>query len=117
MISQNDLRGIKTPAAFQVLFTLLLGYFQVPALNQMLDFEKFVEVFNQADSAEKEKILRKAVAIVPLTQDEMLSVLYFAKDSNGVRISRENIDNLKYDEIFNYIVEVCLAFAETKVFF
>ncbi len=41
MVNQNDLRGIKTPAAFQVLFTLLIGYFQVPVLNQMIDFEKF----------------------------------------------------------------------------
>ena len=117
MINQNDLRGIKTPAAFQVLFTLLLGYFQVPTLNQMINFEQFVETFDKAERAEKEKILRKAVAVVPLTEIELYNVLYFAKDVNGVRFTRENIDNLKYDEILNCVVDVCLAFAETKVFF
>lgn len=117
MVNQNDLRGIKTPAAFQVLFTLLIGYFQVPVLNQMIDFEKFVDIFNKAERAEKEKILRKAVSIVPLTEDELLNVLYFARDVNGVRFTRENIDNLKYDDILNLVVDVCLAFAETKVFF
>lgn len=117
MVSQNDLRGIKTPAAFQVLFTLLIGYFQVPVLNQMIDFEQFVNTFDKAERAEKEKILRKAVTIVPLTEEELFNVLYFARDVNGIRFTRENIDNLKYDEILNLVVDVCLAFAETKVFF
>lgn len=117
MVDQNDLRGIKTPAAFQVLFTLLLGYFQVPVLNQMINFDQFIETFNKADRTEKEKILRKAVTIVPLTEEELYNVLYFAKDANGVRFTRENIDNLKYEEILNLVVDVCLAFAETKVFF
>lgn len=117
MVNQNDLRGIKTPAAFQVLFTLLIGYFQVPVLNQMIDFEKFVDTFDKAERAEKEEILRKAVTIVPLTEEELLNVLYFARDVNGVRFTRENIDNLKYDEILKLVVDVCLAFAETKVFF
>ena len=117
MINQKDLRGIKTPAAYQVLFTLLLGYFQVPTLNKMIDFETFIETFDKAERSEKEKILRKAVAVVPLTEDELYNALYFAKDVNGVRFTRENIDNLIHDDILKLVVDVCLAFAETKIFF
>lgn len=116
-VTKDDLRGLKSPAGFQVLYTLLIGYFTVPAFNADVNFDKFVKEFEKMSREDQKAILTKAVCIVPLKEEEYLNVLCFCKDENGIPYSRENISNLPYDEIMQMVVEVCLAYAECKVFF
>lgn len=116
-ITKDDLRGLKSPAGFQVLYTLLIGYYTVPTFEKELDFDKFIKNFEQMPREQKREVLAKAVCIVPLKEEEYLNVLCFAKDPNGIEYSKENVENLSYDEIMEIVIEVCLAYADCKVFF
>ena len=116
-INKDDLRGLKSPAGFQVLYTLLIGFYTVPTFDGKTDFEEFIKDFEAMPREDKERVLKKAISIVPLKEDEYLNALYFAKDANGIRYTKENVDNLTYSEIMELVVEVCLAFADCKVFF
>ncbi len=116
-VTKDDLRGLKSPAGFQVLYTLLIGYYTVPTFDAKTDFNEFIKDFEAMPRERKKEVLKKAVCIVPLKEEEYLNVLYFAKDENGIHYTKENVDNLSYSEIMELVVEVCLAFAECKVFF
>lgn len=117
MITKDDLRGLKSPAGFQVLYTLLIGYWTIPAFNNDNDFEAFVKNFEKMPREERKKILLKSACVTPLKEEEYLNVLCFLKDENGIPYSEENIKNLSYDEIIEKVVEVCLAYSDCKVFF
>lgn len=116
-ITKDDLRGLKSPAGFQVLFTLLLGYYSVPVFGQKKALDDFIKEFEQMPREKKRDVLAKAISITPLKEEEYLNVLCFAKDANGVPYSSENVENLKYDEIMEIVIEVCLAYSDCKVFF
>lgn len=116
-ITKEDLRGLKSPAGFQVLYTLLIGYYSVPTFEAQADFEDFIKSFEKMPREERESILKKSVCITPLKEEEYMNVLCFCKDPNGIPYSRENVENLTYDEIMELVVEVCLAYSDCKVFF
>lgn len=116
-ISKEDLRGIKSPAGFQVLYNLLIGFYTVPVFGENQSFDDFVRAFEKMPREKKREILAKAVCITPLKQEEYLNVVCFAKDENGIPYSSENVENLQYDEIMEIVIEVCLAYSECKVFF
>lgn len=116
-ITKDDLRGLKSPAGFQVLFTLLLGYYSVPVFGKKKALDDFIKEFEQMPREKKRDVLAKAISITPLKEEEYLNVLYFAKDENGIPYSSENVENLKYDEIMEIVIEVCLAYSDCKVFF
>lgn len=116
-INKDDLRGLKSPAGFQVLYTLLLGFYSVPVFGQKKPLDEFIKEFEKMPREQKREILAKAVCITPLKEEEYLNVLCFAKDANGIPYSSENVENLKYDEIMEIVIDVCLAYADCKVFF
>lgn len=116
-ITKDDLRGLKSPAGFQVLFTLLLGYYSVPVFGQKKALDDFIKEFEQMPREKKRDILAKAISITPLKEEEYLNVLCFAKDANSIPYSSENVENLKYDEIMEIVIDVCLAYSDCKVFF
>ena len=55
--------------------------------------------------------------MTPLNESEYMNVLCFAKDANGIPYTKENVENLTYDEIMEIVVDVCLAYSDCKVFF
>lgn len=116
-VKKEDLKGLKSPAGFQVLYTLLIGFYSVPTFEAKTDFNEFIKDFEQAPRERREEILRKSVCITPLKEDEYMAVLCFAKDANGVPYTKENVENLSYDEIMEIVVAVCLAYSDCKVFF
>ena len=116
-VDKNELRGIKSPAAYQVYFALLVGYFSVPAFGQGGRFVDFLADFKNKTIEERREILTLAANITPVADEDYLKILSFAKDANGVPIGRENIRNLTAQEILAAVVEVALAFSETELFF
>lgn len=116
-ITKDDLKGLKSPAGFQVLFTLLIGFYSVPAFGEEKTFDEFVKDFEKKPREERRNILTKAVCVTPLNESEYMNVLCFAKDENGVPYSKENVENLNYNEIMEIVVDVCLAYSDCKVFF
>lgn len=117
-MSKFNLQGIKSVYAFQVMHTLLLGYYTIPNFeNRKESFEAFLKRFEIGTEEEKRAILTRAIYLVKLEKDEILAVCGFGKDKNGVPYSAENIENLSHLEICNLIIEVCLEIAKIKVFF
>lgn len=116
-ITKDDLKGLKSPAGFQVLFTLLIGFYSVPAFGASTSFDDFVKDFEKMPREDRRRILAKSVCITQLTKSEYMNVLCFAKDENGIPYSKENVENLTYDEIMEIVVDVCLAYSDCKVFF
>lgn len=117
-MNKYELRGIKSVYAFQVLHTLLLGYWTIPNFeNKKESFEAFLKRFETGTEEEKRAILTRAIYLVKLDKDEILSVCCFGKDKNGITYSAENIENLSYMEICNLIIDVCLEISKIKVFF
>ena len=116
-ITKEDLRGLKSPAGFQVMYNLLIGYYMIPAFDAESNFEEFVKSFEKMPREERRKILAKSACITPLKEDEYLNVLSFCKDENGIPYTRENVNNLSYDKIIELVVDVCLAYSDCKVFF
>lgn len=116
-ITKDDLRGLKSPAGFQVLYTLLIGVYSVPVFGINQTFDEFVKSFEKMPREQRREILAKAICITPLKEEEYLNVLSFAKDANGIPYSSENVDNLAYDEIMEIVIDVCLAYTDCKVFF
>lgn len=116
-ITKDDLKGLKSPAGFQVLYTLLIGFYSVPAFSVSNSFDEFVKEFEQMAREDRKNILAKAVCVTPLNESEYMNVLCFAKDKNGVPYSNENVENLTYEEIMEIVVDVCLAYSDCRVFF
>lgn len=116
-ITKEDLRGLRSPAGFQVLYTLLIGFYSVPAFGASNSFDEFVKEFEKMPREKRRSILAKSVCITQLTESEYMNVLCFAKDANGVPYSKENVENLTYSEIMEIVIDVCLAYSDCKVFF
>lgn len=116
-VSKDDLKGLKSPSGFQVLFSLLLGYYSVPHFEAKGSFQDFVKDFEKMPRDEKRKIIASSVCITPLKEEEYLNVLCFAKDENGIPYSKENVENLTYEQIMEIVIDVCLAYSDCRVFF
>lgn len=116
-VNKEDLRGLKSPAGFQVLYTLLIGFYSIPTFEKNTDFNEFIKEFEKMPREQRREILMKSACITPLKEEEYLNVLCFCKDPNGIPYGKENVNNLKYDEIIELVVEVCLAYSDCRVFF
>lgn len=116
-ITKDDLKGLKSPAGFQVLYNLLIGFYTVPVFGENQTFDEFVKSFEKMPREQRREILAKAVCITPLKEEEYMNVMCFAKDANGIPYSKENVENLEYSEIMEIVVDVCLAYSDCKVFF
>lgn len=81
-------------------------------------FEDLVNWFNNLSDEEQKLFFRIAILFgAQLDEEDMLAVLRFRKDKNGVAISRQNINNLSVKEIVDNISDVCLELNKEKVFF
>lgn len=81
-------------------------------------FEDLVNWFNNLSEDEQKLFFRIAILFgAQLDEEDMLAVLRFRKDKNGVAISRQNINNLSVKEIVDNISDVCLELNKEKVFF
>jgi len=106
--------GSKALKAFGAFNTLLLGLKMTP-MNMSEDYVAFFESFKTMDDGQKETELRKAVAMVPLTPEEVETLVCFTTDQNGVPFSEVNVKNLALEELFDCIVAVCVEIGRIKV--
>jgi hypothetical protein len=73
------------------------------------------EAHNNKTDEEREALLREAVSLVSLQDDEIAALLSFCKDKNGVPYTAVNIGNLGFNEIHEAIVAVCMEIGRIKV--
>lgn len=79
------------------------------------DYQTFYASFEKMDDAQKEKMLREAVAFVQLSPEEVDAVLCFATDKNGIAYTDVNKGNLTPDELFEIIVAVGMEISKIKI--
>ena len=108
------LTGPKALKAFYSFHKLLLGLKMLPAYMGEA-YSEFYEAFNEKTEAEKEKLVREAAVFVPLEQDELMALVSFASDKNGVPYCPENIKNLEVNQLFEIIVAVSMEIGKIKV--
>lgn len=83
-----------------------------------MSFDIFIRWFDGLESDRKRALFKLAVIHgITLDQDELLALLKYKKDKNGVPISKNNIGNLSVREIADGATDVCMELAEETVFF
>ncbi len=109
-----ELRGLKSYFALQAYGKLLLGLKMLP-MYMGEDYSGFFKKIEAMPEKDQEKVIREAAFLVDLNSDEILSLAKFCQDNNGVAYSEENLRKLPPDQIFEIIVNVCMACARIKV--
>ena len=114
MMKVLELKGIKSLRVVNVFNTLMLGLKMLPAYMGE-SYEEFLSRLDQMDPSDQNKMIREAALFVELQKEEVEALLSFCADSNGVPYSKENIKNLKPDEIFEAVVAVCTEYSKIKI--
>lgn len=116
MIKTLPLEGLESYWAAQAYIKLLLGLKMLPSylLETYEQFYGRIEIMDQSD---KENMLREAVMHVSLLEDEVLQVVKFAADQNGVRFTKVNMQKLTPDQILEIIIAVILEISKIKIKF
>lgn len=112
----KDLKGLKSVRVMQITSTLVMGLAMLP-VNMNKTFAEFYQEVIEADVDTQRKILEDAIRFVELSEEELLAVLCFCADSNGIAISKSNIGNYEPNKIMDMVVEVCLGVLAIDVFF
>lgn len=108
------LKGYKSLKALNAFNALLLGLKMLP-IHLQTDYVTFFESFKEKSEAEKESLLRQAVAFVNLNDDEIEALISFATDKNDVPYGKHNVGNLGVAELHNTIVAVCMEIGRIKI--
>lgn len=110
------LKGHKSLVACGALGKLLLGLFMLPIhLQGKQDYNEYFEGFKTKSDEEKEKLIRQAVLLVELAEDEVKAFMSFTVDKNGVEYSSVNLANVGPDEMHECIVAVCMELSRIEI--
>lgn len=112
----RTIEGMKSYWALQAYHKLLLGLKMLPSYMGET-YEEFYARVEQMSELDREKIIREAVLFVTLDQEEVESLAIFCTDVNGISFSKENMKNLKPNEIFEIISLVSIEISKIKVNF
>ena len=119
----KEFKGIEGVRAYHVALSIIRSLYYLPKEidGQIIfhdTFEKMSNWFDELDEENKRKFLKIGVENgAVLEQEEIYSMLKFAKDENGVQFGKENINNLSPFAINDLILEVAFELAKQKVFF
>ncbi len=106
-----ELKGINSLYAAQSFHKLMLGLKMLPAYLSE-DYKDFYAKIDAMEEKDQETMIREALTFVKLFEDEVLDVLRFASDANGIPIGKENIKNLSPVQIHDCMASVCLEIAK-----
>lgn len=110
----KELKGLKSLRALNSFHMLMFGLKMLPDyLGET--YEDFFLKIDSMSEKNQEKVIRKAALFVDLKEEELESLVYFATDANGIPYTKENMSNLKPDELVEIIVAVCMELVKIKV--
>lgn len=112
----SELKGIRSVRVMQITSMLMLGLLMLP-INMNKKFDDFYTEILEYDESAQRKVLEDAIRFVELKDEELLAVMGFCKDANGLQIDKTNISNYNPAEIMDMVVEVCLQVFKIDVFF
>jgi hypothetical protein len=109
-----ELKGYKSLRALNAFHALMLGMKMLPA-HISESYEAFYKRFGGLSDNEKETMIREAALFVELSQDEIEALASFCADANGIPFNKNNISNLKPDQMIDIIVSVCMEIGKIKI--
>ena len=110
----SELKGYKSMGALNAFNALLLGMKMLP-MHSLTPYEKFHEDFKTMDYAEKESMIRQAIAFVQLEQVEVEALVTFCSDKNGVPYNSASLKSMDLKTIHEVITAVCMKVGEIKI--
>lgn len=114
----SEFRGILGARAYHAALTFVRSIYYLPMICPERDYFKAVDWFDLLEEEEKRKVLKVAVDDgAMLSEDEIYSLLYFAKDKNGVRLGKETVKSMEAFQINEAILEVACEIFKKKLFF
>ena len=114
----TEFNGLKGAKAYHSALSLVRSLWYIPKDVDHQTFEEMTGWFDQLNEDEKRKYLKLALEDgAELTDQEKQSLLFFAKDQNGIPFGKENIENLTCFEIYDTIIDVACNIFKVKVFF
>lgn len=102
--------------ALQAYMKLLFGLKMLP-MYMGEQFEEFLERVEAMELEDRKKILREAVLMVTLDREELMALVRFAADENGVPFTKENTKRLAGDQFLEIVQAVVEAIASIKINF
>lgn len=111
MIKVLTIEGLDCIHACQAFHKLMFGLKMLPAYGGYT-YEEFFSMIDAMSEADQEKMIREAIAFVKLENDELMDVVKWACDANGVRYSKENVKSLKPQDIHEILTAVCMVIAK-----
>jgi hypothetical protein len=111
----RELRGIPAFHAFQAYQKIILGLKMLPAYASE-SFEEFYARVEKMPFRDQETLIREAVALgTRLDPEEVMDLLQFGEDANGVPWSSVNVKSLDVGGLHEAIVAVCCELAKVKI--
>jgi hypothetical protein len=111
----RELRGIPAFHAFQAYQKVLLGLKMLPAYAHE-GFEEFYARVEKMPALDQETLIREALAVgAKLDSEEIMDLVQFATDPNGVPYGKENVKSLDPPAMHEALVAVCCELASLKI--
>jgi len=110
----REFKGYEGFRAMQTFCKLVLGLKMIPQYSSF-EYLDFLSVIHEMTENDTRLVLREAILLVDLTEDECLSLCVFGSDINGVPYGKVNIKNLTIADSVNVMIEVCLKLSEIKI--
>lgn len=108
------LKGLKSVHALCAFNALLFGLHCTPA-HAAKSEEEFYGWFDALPAPDKEKNILYSIGLCKLSEEEMLDLLAFCADTNGIPLGRENLTGCGPAYITECIKTVCMAIADIKL--
>jgi hypothetical protein len=111
----RPLRGIPAFHAFQAYQKVMLGLKMLPAYAAE-GFEEFYSRVEKMPLSDQETLIREALALgMKLDPEEIMDLLQFVEDPNGVAYGPAQIKSLDVNGLHEALTCVCLELAKVKI--
>ena len=115
MIQTKTVEGPTSHRVYNAYCALVLGLHYMPVNTQNLHYEEFLQSVESMSPEDQAKCFRQAARLTNLEKEDLLAMLSFCVDKNGISYSPANINNLNPKMIVEMIVAVCMQIAGMKV--
>ena len=117
-IIDTEFRGINGVRAYHAALTFVRSIYYLPMICPERDYSKAHDWFDLLSDEDKRKFLKIAIQDgAMLSEEEIYSLLSFAKDENGIPVKKEVIKHLQAFEITEILLDVACEIFKKKVFF
>lgn len=114
----SDFKGVQGLRAYKAMMSITRSLYFIAEVSGGQDWEKFLSWLDTQTEEQMTRLFKVGVVYgVKLDQDEILDLLAYCKDKNGITITRENLNSIPVDELIASMVSVCMELNKIKVFF